>query len=177
LEFQLGVAGAADEVPGVFHFYHFGLSRVIDGGAEFGFQAAGGEDAPLAWYRDGQTTRHRRGPGQFVVDDVGALVGQDLVAPAAGQVEGDQVSHGPGGNKEGRFLAQHFGSPLLQLADAGVLQVDVVPHRGIVHGFFHPFGGKGYSIGFEVDDHGALLGRPSIWAACCIHHLKNQSTV
>ena len=64
---------------------------------------------------------------------MGRLVDEDSVVGCAVQEVGDDVAHRPGGEEEGRLLAQQLGAQLLELADGGILLEFLVTDRGLRH--------------------------------------------
>ncbi len=61
----------------------------------------------------------------------------DLLAVMGQNFDGRLVSHRAGSNEQGRLALKDLRGPVLQAVDGRIFAVDVVAHRGVVHGLAH----------------------------------------
>ena len=66
-------------------------------------------------------------------------------------LDGNQVAHAAGRNKEGRFFAEDFGSAFLQEIDGGIFAINIVSHFSGGHGPAHFVAGARDGIAAQID--------------------------
>ena len=96
------------------------------------------------------------GAAELVDDDVGVLLGDEHVARAAVQFEGDLIRHRGRGQEKGALLAEQAGHALLELVHRRVLAHLLVADDGGCDGRPHAGGRPGNGVGAKID-HGRPL--------------------
>jgi hypothetical protein len=85
------------------------------------------------------------------VNGVRGVVGQHLLTGPAVHAQGDLVAHGPGGQEDGRLLAEQVGHHLLQEIHGRVLVLLLVAHLRLAHEAAHLGGGARHGVAVEID--------------------------
>ena len=111
----------------------------------------GGEHAIWAVQHADHHARIGRGAAGLGVDDMGGLVGDDLVAQPAMDPDGGLVAHGAARHENRVFLAQDLANAVAQAVDGGILVLLLVAHLCLGHGLAHAGGGLGFGVAVEVD--------------------------
>ena len=137
--------------------------RLADGVAHLG----GVQDAMAASQCARLDGREDRQPRHLVVEDMGVLVQDDLVAPLRVGHQGDLVPLSPRRHEEAGLLPQSLGGERLQPRDRGVLRKHVVADLGLGHGPPHLGGRLRHRVAAKVNNlrgtagyHDALLFVP-----------------
>src|SRR5271163_1584537 len=110
-----------------------------------------GEDTVVDVDRADQASREPCGHGEFPIQNVGARFAHDFLAVLSVDLDGDDVSHGAGGDEEPGFFAENFGGALFQPVDSGVFAVNVVADFGFGHSAAHSSRGTSYGVAAEID--------------------------
>ena len=135
-----------------------GLRRVIALAAQLRLDVLPGEDAVFGPHRArhhaGEVRHHRH----LVVEDVAALLADDLLPMRGVQLDRDLVAHGSAGHEQRRLAAEDLSRALLQPVDGRVFAVNVVADLGFEHGAPHLGRGLGDGVAAQVDGGGGGLG-------------------
>src|SRR5579859_2208270 len=91
------------------------------------------------------------------IKDVAALFADDLVSRAGVDLDGDLVTHGAAGNKDGGLAPEKLRSALLKAIDGWIFAVNIVADLGLSHGTAHLCRGLGHCIAAQIDR------RPNVW--------------
>ena len=108
------VDGPAVHVVGVLDGHQPGGRGVRADGPDVAADLVPGKDAVLGLDGADHAAGEPRHHGQLVIEDVGAGIGDDLLAVLGEQLDGDGVAHGAGGDEQGGFLAGDLGGALLR---------------------------------------------------------------
>ena len=121
----------------------------------------------------------RRCAAVLVDHDMRGLLGDEDVAGSTVQLHGDLVGHRRRRDEDRRLLAQQRRDARLQLVDAGILALLLVPDRSLGDGTSHPLGRSRSGIGAEVDHGAHATVRTWIWSFSRAHSpsLESRPTV
>ena len=107
--------------------------------------------APLGGERTHLDAAQRGRAGAFIEEDVGLVVGDQLLAGGDLGQDAEQVAHGAAGHEESRLLAHRGRRALLKPVDGGVFAENVVAQLCVGHGAAHLWRGHGQGVGAHVD--------------------------
>ena len=111
----------------------------------------GGKLSIGARERDDLESTQRGMRAAFAGDDMGGLVGEDLVAGAAMHQRRRDVAHGAGRHEHRRLLAEQFGHALAQRVHGRIVADLFVADIGPCHGFAHRLGRAGLRVRQQID--------------------------